>query len=201
MALTNAFYEAVSSGSIRRVRIMMKDSLLVDPTFTEFNEMQKEASKLNGLYDKYDGRPFNENRETWNDSYMNKLMVQVVGNFSHERIEHLKKVVRYLRPVSKKVTETHSSNIKNNRNYIPKKENKLSYKEQKRIDQKSGNYRPQMVIRGGIVGAATGAIVVSAVKLTAEITLSATVGTIIGATVIGMGAGGTIATFKTKERN
>lgn len=62
MALTNAFYEAVSSGLIRRVRIMMKDSLWVDPTFAEFEDMEKVASKLNGLYDKHDGRPFNKNK-------------------------------------------------------------------------------------------------------------------------------------------
>ena len=30
MALTNAFYEAVQSGNVRRVRIMMQDSLLID---------------------------------------------------------------------------------------------------------------------------------------------------------------------------
>lgn len=201
MALTNEFYEAVSSGSIRRVRIMMKDSLLVDPTFTEFNEMQKEASKLNGLYDKYDGRPFNENRETWNDSYMNKLMVQVVGNFSHERIEHLKEVVHYLRPISKRVNEAHLPNRRNNINCIRKKESKLSYEEQKAIDKKAGNYRPKMVIHGGIVGTAAGAIVASTIKLTVGITASAAVGTIIGGAVIGMGAGGAIATLKTKERN
>ena len=33
MVLTNAFKEAVSLGNVRRVRIMMKDSLLNDPTF------------------------------------------------------------------------------------------------------------------------------------------------------------------------
>ena len=29
MALTNAFYEAVKSGNVRRIRIMMKNSLLL----------------------------------------------------------------------------------------------------------------------------------------------------------------------------
>ncbi len=36
MALTNAFYEAVNSGNVTRVRIMMKNSLLTDPTGAEF---------------------------------------------------------------------------------------------------------------------------------------------------------------------
>ena len=51
MALTNAFYEAVQSGNVRRVRIMMQDSLLVDPTFSEFNAMEKVAAAMTGLYD------------------------------------------------------------------------------------------------------------------------------------------------------
>ena len=56
MALTNAFYEAVQSGNVRRVRIMMQDSLLVDPTFSEFNAMEKVAAAMTGLYDKHDGK-------------------------------------------------------------------------------------------------------------------------------------------------
>ena len=58
MALTNAFYEAVKDDNVRRVRIMMKDSLLVDPTFTDFNNMVKAASSMTGLYDAHDGRAF-----------------------------------------------------------------------------------------------------------------------------------------------
>ena len=75
MALTNAFYEAVQSGNVRRVRIMMQDSLLIDPTFAEFNAMEKAASSMKGLYDKHDGKEFIEDRTLWNDEYMDKVMV------------------------------------------------------------------------------------------------------------------------------
>ena len=98
--LTNAFYEAVRSGDVLRVRIMMHDSLLVDPTFAEFNSMEKAASSMTGLYDEHDGKEFVEDRNLWNDDYMNKVMVKVLYNFSHERIDHLKEVVRYLHPPS-----------------------------------------------------------------------------------------------------
>ena len=33
MELTNAFYEAVTSGDVRSVRIIMRDSLLIDPVY------------------------------------------------------------------------------------------------------------------------------------------------------------------------
>ena len=39
MAITNEFMEAVQSGKMMRVRIMLKDSLLVDPTAAQFDEM------------------------------------------------------------------------------------------------------------------------------------------------------------------
>ena len=99
MAITKAFTDAVASGDIRGIRIMMKDSLLVDLTSHDFNEMSRLAAKVSGLYDAHDGRMFIEDSSAWNDDYMNKLMVQVVGNFSHECLSHLKEVVRYLRPI------------------------------------------------------------------------------------------------------
>lgn len=100
MTLTNTFYDAVSSGKLRRVRIMMKDSLLNDPSFTEFNEMLNAARNMKELYDDHDGRVLNYEKSSWTDHYMNELMVQVVGNFSRDRIDLLKKVVRHNRSVA-----------------------------------------------------------------------------------------------------
>jgi hypothetical protein len=113
MALTNAFREAVKTGNVRRIRIMMKDSLLTDPTFQHLKEMEQAASSIQGLYDPHDGKEFEQNVQKWNDDYMNRQMVRVVSNFSHERIAHLKEVVRYLRPVSetaKKSSQTRNGN-------------------------------------------------------------------------------------------
>ncbi len=100
MAVTNEFREAVAAQNIRRVRIMMKDSLLIDPTGGSFEEMAEAAEGLAGLYDEHDGRELVEDESAWDEDYMDRLMVQAVGNFSHERLEHLKKVLRRLRPVS-----------------------------------------------------------------------------------------------------
>lgn len=100
MAVTNEFREAVAAQNIRRVRIMMKDGLLIDPTGGSFDEMAEAAEGLAGLYDEHDGRELVEDESAWDDDYMDRLMVQAVGNFSHERLEHLKKVLRRLRPGS-----------------------------------------------------------------------------------------------------
>lgn len=119
MALTNAFYEAVSSGNVQRVRIMMKNSMLVDPTFSEFNAMSNATCDLSGLYDIHDGRELNNNKSMWDDSYMDKLMVQVVGNFSHERVEHLQAVVKHLRPPGENHKEIHTPPYKKDYNKVP----------------------------------------------------------------------------------
>lgn len=100
MSLTNAFHDAVENGNVVLVRIMMKNSLLADPTFREFAEMEKAAGGMDGLYQAHDGRPFITDSAQWNETYMYDLMAQVVENFSHERIAHLKDVVRCLRPAA-----------------------------------------------------------------------------------------------------
>ena len=59
---------------------MMKDSLLIDPTFKQFGEMEKAASGLEGLYEPHDGRSF-KGKDAWNDDYMNTMMTQSMFNF------------------------------------------------------------------------------------------------------------------------
>jgi len=95
--ITSAFTDAVKDNNVRLIRIMMKDSLLLDPSFKQFDEMNRLAKDVPGLYDEHDGRELDEDPSHWNDDYMNELMVQVISNFSHERVELLKKVVAHLK--------------------------------------------------------------------------------------------------------
>ena len=54
MVLTNEFIEAVENKKKTRVRIMLKDTLLVDPSFRVFNEMLEYAEcHILDLYDKH----------------------------------------------------------------------------------------------------------------------------------------------------
>ena len=95
MPVTSDFKNAVHDKNVRRVRIMMKDSLIRDPSFVEFDEMSREAEKGLGtktLYDKHDGESFSSNKSDWNKTYMNNQMVDLMSNFSRERINHWKAV-------------------------------------------------------------------------------------------------------------
>jgi len=97
MAITKEFIEAVESGKTLRVRIMLKDILLVDPTAAKFDEMEAYASSvLDNLYDDHDDESLNYDVTGWSEDYLNEQMVAVVNNFSKERIELLKGMVRHI---------------------------------------------------------------------------------------------------------
>lgn len=97
MAITKEFIEAVESGKTLRVRIMLKDILLVDPTAAKFDEMEAYAtSVLGNIYDEHDGETLNYDVTGWNEDYLNEQMVEVVNNFSKERVELLKGMVRHI---------------------------------------------------------------------------------------------------------
>lgn len=97
--ITANFQAAVRDDNLMRVHIMMKDSLLTDPSFRTFAEMEQAASGMEGLYVPHDGTVLSLDEATWTKDYMNELLVDVVDNFSRERIEHLKKVVQKLHPM------------------------------------------------------------------------------------------------------
>ena len=184
MALTSAFYEAIKANNTQLIRIMMKNSLLVDPTFSEFIEMEKATNLMNGLYDEYDGDMLELDKEKWDDDYMARQMVQVVNNFSHERIEHLKDVVSYLRPVERIIHNNHSVKIKeNNVNGITH----MNYEEQKRRDQKDGKYIGAEIATGAVVGAVAGGVDASVAGVT-----------VAGGAVAGAVIGGATATVVMK---
>lgn len=184
MALTQAFYDAVSNSDIKSIRIMMRDSLLVDLTFSDYYAMAKEAEKLDGLYDIYDGRPLEMDKRLWNDDYVIELRVQIIDNFSSERIKHLMEVIRYLRPAPASPILPDANKKKHSRTY--RKES--DYQQQKRIDQQSGDYRGSKIVCGTAVGAAVGAVVATVAGVT-----------VAGGAVVGAVLGGTAATIITME--
>lgn len=122
MAITNEFMEAVQAGKMMRVRIMLKDSLLVDPTATQYDEMERYASeKMGNIYTEHDGEKLNFDVNAWNEEYLNQQMVTVVNCFSKERIDLLKGMVRYL--YKEKVNNIHREiNVPHIQSHITRKQ-------------------------------------------------------------------------------
>ncbi|MDO4477376.1 MAG: hypothetical protein Q4B93_05425 [Clostridia bacterium] len=96
MEFTADFNEAVQNGKVTRVKIMLKDSLLLNRDRNDFDQMLDYAqSKLPSLIDKHDGEIFKPTSE-WDEKYLNEQMVKVVNNFSNERIQLLREMVNQL---------------------------------------------------------------------------------------------------------
>lgn len=88
------FQSALQKGELLRVKIMLKDSLIVDPTFVQFDEMLEVArNSFPEILVPHDGADLEDDRDKWNVDLMNLELVQIVDNFSKPRIEHLKKVI------------------------------------------------------------------------------------------------------------
>ncbi|WP_300808628.1 hypothetical protein [uncultured Acetatifactor sp.] len=193
MALTNAFREAVTEKNVRKIRIMLKDSLLVDPSFKRFQEMERAASLVEGLYDVHDGRGLTEDKEAWNDAYMDRLMVQVVSNFSHERIEHLKEVVRHQRPVPQRIAQEPQDDrsTKTSERFADGRNIKSEYQAQKLRDQMSGDYRRAQIVKGVSVGGLGGGLGGGLVGAGAHFSATGivTVGAVAGGALVGALAG------------
>lgn len=92
--LTSDFKAAISDKNIIRTKIMLKDSLIIDPTFVQFEEMLFYAKEhLPEILVPFDGEQLENNKTKWNKNVMNDEMTQLISNFSEERIDHLKKVI------------------------------------------------------------------------------------------------------------
>lgn len=92
--VSSEFKEAVSAKNLLRVRIMIKDSFVVDPTLVQMDEMLWYAKKnLPNLLVSYNGDVLENDHTKWTFETMNEELVQLVTNFSDIRINHLKEVV------------------------------------------------------------------------------------------------------------
>lgn len=139
--LSEEFKSAVSSKNLLRVRIMLKDSLIIDPSFKLFDEMLY-FSQSNGLQElvvAFDGESLEDNPSKWDKDLMDLEMVQIINNFSKERIEHLKKIVSkvYENKIQNMNKENLNRNSASNQNYpkskpITQKQNNV--KESNRIE-------------------------------------------------------------------
>jgi hypothetical protein len=88
------FKASIAEKKLLRTRIMLKDSFVIDPTFQQLSEMLSYAkTNLPDLIVEFDGDNLEEDSSKWSHETMNEELVQLVTNFSEERIAHLKKVV------------------------------------------------------------------------------------------------------------
>lgn len=91
------FRSAVDGKNLMRTRIMLKDSMGVDPTMEQFNERFLYAKrKLPDLMMPHDGEVFEQDRSKWTTQMLSMELVQLVNNFSQERLDYTKRMIQVL---------------------------------------------------------------------------------------------------------
>lgn len=156
MAITNEFREAVGTAKKTRVRIMLKDIMLVDPSMKQFDEMLDFAkSNLSDLFDEHNEEPLKYNCSEWTESYLNHQMVVVVSNFSKERVELLRNMVKYI--YHDKVERINLDNQSQNTTTITRKQVGIGMTAVGAVATVAGICANQgLLIVGGVVVAAVG---------------------------------------------
>ena len=147
MALTQEFVQAVSQKNNLRVKIMLKDSLLVDTSFNQFNEMLNYAEpRLSGFWVSNDD---DDEKFSSDSQELNTILAGLVNNFSHRRVNHLMGMIHKMYPPKSTVSKgkkresaviiTKSPLVVAEYNAIIKDKNKLS-ENLKRISGKGFRY-------------------------------------------------------------
>lgn len=119
--LSNEFKAAVASGDLLLTKIMIKDSVVLDPsgnlTIEMWNYATDYAKKQNWkLQEVYDGGQLESNSDKWNQDVLNLELVEWLNNFSKLRMDHLlqvaKKVLQKPKPTLNPLTNKAKIRIK-----------------------------------------------------------------------------------------
>ncbi|MDY4213853.1 MAG: hypothetical protein SOX82_09270 [Eubacteriales bacterium] len=92
--LRDEFKNAVDTNHKTAIYVMLKNSLTNDTSFREFNEMAAYAEGKIDLYQNHDGEVLSNDPAHWTKDYMNQQLAHLVNNFSHERVDLLKRICR-----------------------------------------------------------------------------------------------------------
>ena len=88
------FKEELRKNNILKIRLMMKNSLLYDPSFKTFNEMEKlaEEYKVN-IWQDSSCEDFIKQKQSWTMDDVNYELTAIVSDFTKERIVYLKDLI------------------------------------------------------------------------------------------------------------
>lgn len=115
MNLSQEFISAVEENNLIKVKVMIKDSLVIDPTFQEVDEYIKYASKnIPDLFNNQDDEVFIQDSSKWDKEYMNSQLNKLMYNFSKERINHIKDICKKIYSERRVKIEENRSNEGNN---------------------------------------------------------------------------------------
>lgn len=97
MAIYDEFKNAVSEKNVRLVRIMLNNIMLEDKTLKAYREASVYAeANMVDLFDEHNNESFEYDTATWTEDTLNQQMVNLVTNYSHERIDFVKSLINHI---------------------------------------------------------------------------------------------------------
>lgn len=110
MALTPEFMTAVRNNNLLRVRIMLKDSLLVDKRFAQFTEMRQYAERMGVNFwmektEELEMKP----QESWNADLMNLELTKLVNDFTKEHLVYCQAIIERVYGISFPINQAYSA--------------------------------------------------------------------------------------------
>lgn len=93
MAISSEFAQAVRDKNMLRVKIMLKDSLLVDKTFRLFNEMQAYASDQGASPWTDVDISLKKAEKPWSEDTINYELTALVNDFTKEHVNYVMTII------------------------------------------------------------------------------------------------------------
>lgn len=131
--------DCISEKNKKKLHIILAEYLL--ESFDKFDENIEYAKNYMDIFENYDGKLFEEEKEKWDEKYLFFEKGKLITNFSKERVEHIKKIIRKIYPERNKKM---SSSI----NYSTESLNKSKRNNEKNSRE---NILPKIAVGGGIV--------------------------------------------------
>jgi len=101
MEVSSEFQNAVKEKNILRIRIMLKDSLLIDRSFSMFKKLLEHTEKY-GVKVLMEAEDSLERADKpWTVDLMNSELVGLVNDFTKEHIQYVMEIIREILPVEK----------------------------------------------------------------------------------------------------
>lgn len=95
MAISNEFKQAVMNKDILEIRLLLKNSLLLDTSFGKYREMLNYVNS-SGVNIWIDSKPVDRKEKPWTKDLMNYELTAIVNDFSEDHMQYLQDIISYV---------------------------------------------------------------------------------------------------------
>ena len=117
MSVTKEFMQAIEDRNILRIRLMMKNSLLLDTTFNDFRKMESIARNHGiDIWQRTSQSTLPKRKKSWSLDDMNYELTSIVKDFTKEHMQYLMEIIDELYNNTTKPLVENSNNMRRDEN-------------------------------------------------------------------------------------